>query len=645
MKMVDQEPLNESRSDAVPVALALAVGALFITVALYARHSCVSCDERSSSSASIAAGPTAFTEELRRQSRIRAFIDNQVAARDVVIFVDTGSASNASPYAHFQRLFDAIFPATKATVKVTVAVVDLATTAQGKKILTALQELSASHSSSHMEHACQQTEFLFVKGVLMGDYRHVKQLLISGSLAPELAKQGVACDLGGIRVAKHSDAGFIVLDPQNCFQTVTSTAADAESAALRLETLPLDTVEELLSASATSLLPQPPRVQLAERARNQTRRSKLLVCHDMKGGYLSDRFTQGSADFDAYRFYQWGLVDLFVYFGHHLVCIPPVGWIAAGHRNGTRVLGAFVTEGEHGAVLSAQIFQSQESAESCAHKLAKIAAHHGFDGYLVNIENSVDEELLTNVYAFLKALSAQLKTVNPDAQVIWYASLKRDGRRKHQVRLDTDGAPFFRCVDGFFTDYGWTSDDAKYSAAFDLDRRFDVFMGVDVFGRHDTLGGGKMNCDVPLRTAWNAGVSAALFAPGWTHECLQHEADSEGFVAVEERFWSKIRSCWKARSPSFNVFGGRDSLYSAFNTGRGKSVWLNGVQQESGTTEWSNLVEMDQQPVAALHAGVTVQTRDLTLRAVLSHETAFQGGTCVSIQVWICLASLLNMVL
>lgn len=325
-------------------------------------------------------------------------------------------------------------------------------------------------------------------------------------------------------------------------------------------------------------------------------------------------------------------MDLFVYFGHHLVCIPPVGWIAAGHRNGTRVLGAFVTEGDQGAILSAQVFQNQASAEACAHKLAKIAAHYGFDGYLVNIENSVAEELVANVFVFLEALSAQLKAANADAYVIWYASLARTGRKKHQMRLDTDGAPFFRCVDGFFTDYGWTTDDAKYSAAFDLDRRFDVFMGVDVFGRHETLGGGKLDCDIALRAAWNAGVSAALFAPGWTHECLQHEA-SEDFVAVEERFWTKARSCWKARSPSFNVFGGRDSLYSAFNAGRGTSVYVDGVQQGEAT-EWSNLLEMDQQLVAALHAGVMVQARDSTLRAVLSHETAFQGGTCVFIQVF-----------
>lgn len=170
--------------------------------------------------------------------------------------------------------------------------------------------------------------------------------------------------------------------------------------------------------------------------------------------------------------------------------------------------------------------------QTCATKLAAIAALYGFDGYLVNVENNIPEELVANVLVFLKVLRAELKASNPEAQVIWYASLARSGKRKHQVRLDVDGVPFFACVDGLFSDYGWTADDAKFSAAFDLDRRFDVYMGVDVFGRHDMFGGGKLNCGVALRAAWNAGVSVALFAPGWTHECLQHES-GEDFVTSE----------------------------------------------------------------------------------------------------------------
>lgn len=273
----------------------------------------------------------------------------------------------------------------------------------------------------------------------------------------------------------------------------------------------------------------------------------------------------------------------------------------------------------------------------------------------MNVENDVTETLVPYVLVFLRTLRRALAASNPEAQVVWYASVARNGKRKHQTRLDTDSATFFACVDGLFTDYGWTPADAKFSAAFDLDRRFDVYMGVDVFGRHDTFGGGKLDSGVALRAAWNAGVSAALFAPGWTHECLRHEA-SEDFVASEvrvlcavglcglcvlndtrddttqHRFWSAIRGSWKPRSPCFSALGGRDSLYSAFNVGRGTDMWVDGRPSGAGA-EWSNVLEMDQQPVAALHAGVTVQSRASEVHAVVSHDVAFQGGSCVSIVV------------
>jgi endo-beta-N-acetylglucosaminidase D len=68
-------------------------------------------------------------------------------------------------------------------------------------------------------------------------------------------------------------------------------------------------------------------------------RPKLLVCHDMAGGYHEDRHPAGDTDPGAYALWHWGCVDVFVYFSHHLVTIPPVGWIRAAHRHGVQVRG------------------------------------------------------------------------------------------------------------------------------------------------------------------------------------------------------------------------------------------------------------------------------------------------------------------
>lgn len=51
------------------------------------------------------------------------------------------------------------------------------------------------------------------------------------------------------------------------------------------------------------------------------------------------RFIQGSATRSPYVFYHWQYIDIFVYFSHHVVTIPPVGWTNAAHRNGVSVLG------------------------------------------------------------------------------------------------------------------------------------------------------------------------------------------------------------------------------------------------------------------------------------------------------------------
>lgn len=54
---------------------------------------------------------------------------------------------------------------------------------------------------------------------------------------------------------------------------------------------------------------------------------------------VSPRFVQGSAAPSAYVFYHWQYIDIFVYFSHHMVTVPPVGWTNTAHRHGVCVLG------------------------------------------------------------------------------------------------------------------------------------------------------------------------------------------------------------------------------------------------------------------------------------------------------------------
>ena len=78
---------------------------------------------------------------------------------------------------------------------------------------------------------------------------------------------------------------------------------------------------------------------------NDNTRQKIIVCHDMRNNYLEDKYFQGCCDQGAtsYSFYHWNLIDMFIYFSHHFVTVPPESWINAAHENNCRMLGTIIT--------------------------------------------------------------------------------------------------------------------------------------------------------------------------------------------------------------------------------------------------------------------------------------------------------------
>jgi len=69
-------------------------------------------------------------------------------------------------------------------------------------------------------------------------------------------------------------------------------------------------------------------------------RRRVLHCHDMQGGYRQ------SADEDYLAtFSSWARFDIFVYFSHHRVVVPPHVWIEKSHQQQKIILGTFLFEG------------------------------------------------------------------------------------------------------------------------------------------------------------------------------------------------------------------------------------------------------------------------------------------------------------
>ncbi|KAK6156089.1 hypothetical protein DH2020_010337 [Rehmannia glutinosa] len=249
-------------------------------------------------------------------------------------------------------------------------------------------------------------------------------------------------------------------------------------------------------------------------------RPRILVCHDMAGGYTDDRFVQGGKNADAYAIWHWYLIDVFVYFSHSLVTLPPPCWINTAHRHGVKVLGTFIMEWDEGKKRADKLLSTKDSAQMYAERLTELAVALGFDGWLINMEVTLDPGQIPNLKAFVSHLSQTMHSSLPGSLVIWYDSVTVDGDLSWQDQLNDKNKPFFDSCDGIFVNYTWKEDFPKLSADVAGDRKFDVYMGIDVFGR-GTYGGGQWTTDVALDVIKKNEVSAAIFAPGWVYETKQ----------------------------------------------------------------------------------------------------------------------------
>lgn len=267
-----------------------------------------------------------------------------------------------------------------------------------------------------------------------------------------------------------------------------------------------------------------------------SRRPRTLLCHDMMGGYLEDRFIQGSAAQSPYTFYHWQYVDIFVYFSHHLVTVPPVGWTNAAHRHGVRVLGTFITEWKEGGRLcEAFLAGGDRSYQAVADRLVLLAQFLRFDGWLINIENSLSPAAVGNTPRFLRYLTTQLHQQVPGGLVLWYDSVVSSGQLKWQDELNEHNRVFFDSCDGIFTNYNWGEEHLERMRGPAGERLADVYVGVDVFARGNVVGG-RFDTNKSLELIRKHGLSAALFAPGWVYECLEKTE----FFQNQDKFWSLL---------------------------------------------------------------------------------------------------------
>ena len=280
-------------------------------------------------------------------------------------------------------------------------------------------------------------------------------------------------------------------------------------------------------------------------------RQRLLLCHDMRGNYLADAYPRGYRFEHPFQITDWSCIDAFCYFSHNLICLPPTQWIQVCHRHQTQVMGTFLTEWEAGKEICKELFRDKDNVSKLTMLLLQLADIYKLDGWLINIENSLDSSVeVPLMKCFLKSLSQDMRKVSPQSRVIWYDTVTVDGRLQWQNKVNRKNKEFLDCCDGIFVNYGWTADAPIVSSLFaGIERRHDVYFGIDVWGR-GTFGGGKHNCDAALKVLRRHGVSAALFAPGYFLECeVDEERDpllvQTDITAKYAVFWEQVNRAWR----------------------------------------------------------------------------------------------------
>eukprot|EP01022_Parablepharisma_sp_SALTPOND_P032064 TRINITY_DN826_c0_g1_i1.p1 TRINITY_DN826_c0_g1~~TRINITY_DN826_c0_g1_i1.p1 ORF type:complete len:590 (+),score=46.84 TRINITY_DN826_c0_g1_i1:109-1878(+) len=323
-----------------------------------------------------------------------------------------------------------------------------------------------------------------------------------------------------------------------------------ETLKLFTEYEPIDTIEELYNFNPIYIQHMNPTLApLKFRGASMKKiaaKRTVLVCHDTPAIEDSHLYGDKMCSY-GYRFRFWQNVDYFCYFGHHLVAIPPPGYITVAHREGVKILGAFVTEPGKGETFNDIILKDLEPTKGTklgtdfyyANKLVEICKAYGFDGYLMNFEARILPELFPKLLAWVQYLRFKIKSEIPHAEIVWYDSIIENGTVRWQSMLNARNKLFLDVSDKFFTDYHWGLDNLKISVASAKERSWDVMFGNDVYGR-GTYGGGRLNTFAAIDEIMKHPLSIAIFGQAYFYQngisfmMQRQEQITAGLIRVKE---------------------------------------------------------------------------------------------------------------
>ena len=246
--------------------------------------------------------------------------------------------------------------------------------------------------------------------------------------------------------------------------------------------------------------------------------SKVLLCHDYKGGYHDYegvRPTEVDAEDYSCEYLQY--IDIFIYFSHKLVCVPPPTWTNVLHRNGVKVLGTFIIEPQSPDV--ERTLRECDGDFPVAQQLARMADTFGFDGWLLNLEKEFPRDAKNCMERLTHFIENLKQHLGHDKQVVWYDALTVENEVDHQNGLSRKNLPFVRAADALFTNYEWMPSNVFEARRIANENNIpteNIFFGIDVWAQ-DTHFSGPPRVTYPPERGGGTNTGVVSFLSGKAH--------------------------------------------------------------------------------------------------------------------------------
>lgn len=404
------------------------------------------------------------------------------------------------------------------------------------------------------------------------------------------------------------------------------SSATATSAMHQLHSVRFDSLKDLEAWSAAE--PDPvdvfrvARVSLASRAVPNNHRS-VMVVHDFQNGY-----NKGEDDCPwgyyphhngvHYKLQFPGLVDTFVYFSHHRVTVPPVSWINSLHGLGVPVLGTLIFEDDE----LDDLLVKRDGEFVYSRLLVKLAAHYGFDGWLINVETLLRNKSPSELVLFISDLRTKLHIAIPHSKVVWYDSFVSTNRISYQNGVNERNYDHYENTDLFLTNYWWKEEtlraNVKNIGSLGLKR---LLVGVDVWGRGSCIGKGGLDIGTSLELLRVYSSNVGIFAPAWTYE-----KNFDDYEECDKQFWvgeptkdypnGGVSTYISGLSAPVFSYNNATGFFTVF--GQGEGHFFNVCGEKVYNTHWVN---------NSLQTSMPLNYQKYTI----NRTEAFFGGSCVQI--------------